>query len=260
MPIRALIADDEPLAREGIRLHLAAAPDVEVVGECGDGLETLEAIRELAPDLLFLDIQMPGLDGLEVLDRANAEGTAQGAMPAVVFVTAHDQHAVAAFERHALDYLLKPFDAGRFARTLERARGELARRGREALGREVLAVLRELHGSPAYLERVAIHVAGRYTFLSLDEVDWIEAAANYVRLHAGGRGHLLRDTMNSLEGRLDPSRFLRIHRSVIVRIDRIQMLEPAARGEYALTLRDGARLVSGRAYRGRIEDFLRRCR
>ncbi|HYG62906.1 MAG TPA: LytTR family DNA-binding domain-containing protein [Thermoanaerobaculia bacterium] len=252
--IRTLIVDDEPLAREGVRLHLAGEPDIEVVGECGDGEAAVEAIRDLAPDLLFLDIQLPGLDGFEVLDRVPER------VPAVVFVTAYDRHAVAAFERHALDYLLKPYDAPRFARALARVRDELARRDREAVGREVLEVLRELRGRPGYLQRVAVRTAGRYVFLRLDEIDWIEAAENYVRLHAGGRGHLLRETMAGLEGRLDPERFLRVHRSAIVRVDAIQALERLSNNEFAVVLADGTRLVSSRGYRERIEDLLRRSR
>lgn len=252
--IRALIVDDEPLAREGVRLHLAGAPDLEVIGECGDGEAAVQAIRDLTPDLVFLDVQMPGLDGFEVLDRV------PGRLPAIVFVTAYDRHAVAAFERHALDYLLKPFDAARFARTLDRARAELARRDREEVGREVLATLRELRARPETLERVAVRTAGRYVFLRLDEVDWIEAAENYVRLHVGGRAHLLRETMTALEGRLDPARFLRVHRSAIVRVDAIQALEPLSSGEYGVLLADGTRLVSGRTYRERIEELLRRSR
>jgi two-component system, LytTR family, response regulator len=252
--IRALIVDDEPLARDGIRLHLAAAPDVEVVGECGDGESAVAAIRDLVPDLVFLDIHLPGLDGFEILDRI------AGPAPVVVFVTAFDRHAVAAFERHALDYLLKPFDATRFARTLERARAELSRRHREDLGQEVLAVLRELREKPSYLDRVAVHTAGRYVFLSLDEIDWIEAAGNYVRLHAGGRGHLLRETMNGFETKLDPTQFVRIHRSVIVRIDRIQVVEPLSNNEHTVVLRDGTRLVSSRGYREAIDVLIRGAR
>ena len=249
-PIRVLIVDDEPLAREGIRLHLAGAPDVEIVGECGDGEAAVAAIRDLAPDLLFLDIHLPGLDGFEVLDRI------AGPAPAVVFVTAHDQHAVTAFERHALDYLLKPFDAARFARTMARVRAERARRRPEDLA-QVLAVLKELREKPSYLERVAVHTVGRYVFLSLDEVDWIEAAGNYVRLHVGGRGHLLRETLSGFESKLDPSQFLRVHRSAIVRIDRIQAVEPASGTEHTLVLRDGTRLVSSRGYREAIENLIR---
>jgi two-component system, LytTR family, response regulator len=249
--IRALIVDDEPLAREGIRLHLAGAPDVEIVGECGDGDSAVAAIRDLAPDLIFLDVHLPGLDGFEILDRVT------GPAPAVVFVTAYDRHAVAAFERHALDYLLKPFDAARFARTLERTRAELARRHREDVGREVLEVLRELRVKPSYLERVAVHTAGRYTFLAMEEVDWIEAAGNYLRLHAGGRGHLLRETMSGFESKLDPAQFLRIHRSAIVRIDRIQTVEPLSNQEHTVVLRDGTRLVSSRGYREVIDELIR---
>jgi two-component system LytT family response regulator len=252
--IRALVVDDEPLAREGVLLHLAGEPDVEVVGECGDGESAVAAIRELAPDLVFLDVQLPGLDGFEVLDRV------ADPLPAVVFVTAYDRHALAAFERHALDYLLKPFDAARFARALERARAELTRRDREILGREVLAALRELREKPAYLERVAVRTAGRYVFLRLDEVDWIEAAENYVRLHVAGRGFLLRETMSGLEAKLDPDRFLRVHRSAIVRIDCLQALEPLPGGDWAAVLRDGTRIASSRGYRERIEELIRRSR
>lgn len=252
--IRALIVDDEPLAREGVRLHLAGVADVEVVGECGDGEAAVKAILDLAPDLVFLDVQLPGLDGFEVLDRVG------GRLPAIVFTTAYERHAVAAFERHALDYLLKPYDAARFALALERARQELARRDRDAVDRQVLATLYDLAGRPARLERVAVRTAGRYVFLRMDEVDWIEAAENYVRLHVAGRGHLLRETMSGIEGKLDPERFLRVHRSAIVRIDAIAALEPLPSGEYAVVLRDGTRLGSSRGYRERLEELIRSSR
>ncbi len=251
--IRVLLVDDEPLAREGLRLHLAGEPDVEIVGECGDGEEAVRALRELAPDLVFLDIQLPGLNGLEVLDRL------AGRLPALVFVTAYDRYAIAAFERHALDYLLKPFDAPRLARTLARVRGELARRDRDAIGKEVLATLRELRREPPrYLERLAVRTTGRYIFLRVDEVDWIEAAENYVRVHAAGRGHLMRETMSGMEGKLDPARFLRIHRSAIVNVDRIRTIEALDNGELAVVLGDGTRLPTSRSYRAAIEELIRR--
>lgn len=250
--IRVLLVDDEPLAREGLRLRLAGEPDVEIVGECGDGEEAVRALRELAPDLVFLDIQLPGLNGLEVLDRL------AGRPPVVVFVTAYDRYAIAAFERHALDYLLKPFDAPRLARTLARVRGELARRDRDAIGKEVLEALREFRREPRYLERLAVRTTGRHIFLRLDEVDWIEAAENYVRVHTAGRGHLVRETMSGMVGKLDPARFLRIHRSAIVNVDRIRAIEALDTGELAVVLEDGTRLPTSRSYRAAIEELIRR--
>ena len=244
-PIRALIVDDEPFARAGVRLQLKRAPDVEVVGECANGLEAVEAIERLAPDLVFLDVQMPELDGFGVVAAVGAER-----MPAVVFVTAFDEHALRAFEVHALDYLLKPIDDERFARALERARERLRDGGVREL-REALAGLAE---RPEPLERVAVKARGRVYFVEVADVDWIEAADNYVSLHVGRDTHLVQGTLSALERRLDPKRFLRVHRSAIVNLARVRELRPLFHGEYRIALADGTELTSGRSYR----DALRR--
>jgi two-component system LytT family response regulator len=249
MTIRALIVDDEPLARTRLRALLDGEADVEVVGECGDGQAALAAVAELAPDLLFLDVQMPALDGFGLL-----EALGPGRLPAVVFVTAYDRYALRAFEVHALDYLLKPFDRDRFRKALDRARAQLAAAGRGAADPRLLALLEDTRGARRPLERLVVKSAGRVFFLRTEEIDWIEAAGNYVRLHAGADTHLLRDTMNGLEARLDPQRFLRVHRSTIVNVDRIQELQPWFHGDYLVILRDGTQLTLSRGYRPKVEE------
>jgi two-component system LytT family response regulator len=245
--MRCLIVDDEPLARERLRDLLSGEAGVEIAGECADGRKAVAAIRKLAPDLVFLDVQMPGLDGFGVLEELAPEE-----IPAVIFVTAYDQYALRAFDAQALDYLLKPFDRERFRRALGRAR-EQFRRPRGEIEPRLLALLEHLEARKPHLERLVIKSAGRIYFLRAAEVDWIEAAGNYVRLHSGKEAHLLRETMNHLETRLDPRRFLRIHRSTIVNIERIKELHPWFQGEHVVILRDGVRLTLGRAYRGRLK-------
>jgi two-component system, LytTR family, response regulator len=250
-PIRVLIVDDEPLAREGVRLHLAAVPDVQVVGEAGSGDEAVVLIEELKPDLLFLDVRMPGLDGFAVLEALGTE-----AMPLTIFTTAYDQFALRAFDAHAIDYILKPYDAERFGQALDRARVSLAARRREAIEERLNALLAEIRARSRYAERLVVRAGGRIVFLPVGEVDWIEAASNYVRIHTGGEAHLLRETMTSLEGRLDPDRFIRIHRSTMVRVEMIRELEPLFQGDYVVILRDGTRLTSSRGYRDRLNALL----
>jgi len=249
-PLRVVVADDEPPARRRVRALLEREPGVEVVGEARDGGEAVAVVDELRPDLLFLDVQMPVATGFEVL------AAIPGRPPATIFVTAYDQYALRAFEVHALDYLLKPFDAERFRLTLARARERLGHA--PAVGDpRLLALLAELQPRRAFVERFAVRGSdGRIRFVCADEIDWVEAEANYARLHAGGRSHLLRETMTALEEKLDPARFLRIHRSTIVRLDRIQELEPLFQGEYLVRLRDGTRLTSGRTYRARLQRAL----
>jgi two-component system LytT family response regulator len=249
--LRILIVDDEPLAREGIRLHLEQERDFEVVGECGDGEDALRTIRELRPDVLFLDIQMPGLDGFEVLDALHGEK-----LPEVVFVTAYDQFALQAFEAHALDYLLKPFDQERFNKTLDRVRNQLRGQRRRDLDARIAELLADVRDRPKFFERLVVRSGGRIQILRVEDIEWIEAAANYVKLHVGPRAYLLRETMNRLEDKLDPAQFLRIHRSTIVRIDRIKELEPLFQGDYIVILQDGARLTSSRSYRDRLQALL----
>jgi two-component system, LytTR family, response regulator len=245
-PVRTLIVDDEPLARRGLRVRLARRPGVEVVGECASGRAAVEAIRALAPDLVLLDVQMPGLDGFAVVDAATA-AVGVDAMPVVVFVTAHDEHALRAFEAQALDYVLKPIAAARLDRALDRAERRVAER-RER---------RERAADPeAPLDRFLVTRGGRVVVVPVDVVDWIEADGDYVRLHVGRDRHLLRETMGRLEARLDPRRFVRIHRSVICNVDRIAELHPHLNREYVVVLHDGTRLKLSRSYRDRLDTRL----
>jgi two-component system LytT family response regulator len=249
--IRALIVDDEPLARERIRTLLEGEPEIELIGECADGLRAVTSIRTEKPDLVFLDVQMPELGGFEVIEALKDER-----LPAVIFVTAHDKYALRAFDVHALDYLLKPFDRERFHKAVARARDALERERRGEIDKRLLELLKDVRPESKALERLVIKSAGRVFFLKTDEIDWIEAAANYVRLHVGRDSHLLRETMNALEARLDSEKFLRIHRSTIVNIERIKELHPLFRGEHLVILHDGTRLTLGRNYRDRLQSLL----
>jgi two-component system, LytTR family, response regulator len=248
--IRTVIVDDEPLARRGIRAQLKEEKDIEIISECRNGKEAVVAIETQSPHLVFLDVQMPELDGFGVLDAIGVER-----MPAVIFVTAYDRYALRAFEVHALDYLLKPFDDERFARAIQRVRRQIERQSIDDLSRRLQGLLDDMQTARKHVERLVIKSAGRIFFLGVGEIDWIEAADNYVRLHAGRESHLLRETMNSLEKKLDPDQFVRVHRSRIVNIRKIKELQPLFRGEYDITLRDGTRLESGRGYRERIRKL-----
>ena len=250
--LRVLIVDDEPIARRGVRLQLASDADVEVIGECASGLAAVQAIQQLAPDLVFLDVQMPELNGFEVVEAVGIEQ-----MPTVIFVTAYDQYALRAFDVHALDYLLKPFDEERFARAMQRARARLRQAGAaDEISQRLLALLEDLNRNQKYLERLVIKSAGRIFFLSVEEIDWIEAADNYVRLHVGRESHLLRETINGLENKLDPHAFLRLRRSTLVNIKRIKELHPLFNGEYTIILRNGTELTSSRRYRQNLRALL----
>jgi len=254
-PMRVLVADDEPLARRRVlRLLREHDDEVDVVAVCESGTQAVEAIRETRPDLVFLDVQMPEMDGFEVLESLGGE------LPAVIFVTAHDRYAVRAFEVHALDYLLKPFDAERFHRAVEHGRARMGQRGDD--GRERLAALleqlaRDRGGQPAaparrYLDWVMVKVRGKVEFLRTADIDWIEAEGNYVRLHVAKKGYLVREKIGTLEERLDPDRFLRVHRSTLVQLDRIAELHPMAAGDGILILRDGSELKLSRGFRRRL--------
>jgi two-component system LytT family response regulator len=249
--IRVLIVDDEPLAREGIRMRLQPAPDIEIIGECRNGREAVAAILRDAPDLVFLDIQMPRMDGFAVIEAVGAQR-----MPQVIFVTAYDEHALRAFEVHALDYLLKPMDGSRFAEALARARDRIRGKNLEAIAAQLQQMMSALKGEKDYLERLSIKSAGRILLLGVDEIDWIEAADNYVQVHAGQASHLLLSTMNSLETRLNPQQFLRIHRSTIVNLKRIKELHPMFHGEFRVILQDNTQLTSGRSYSKNLQKFL----
>jgi len=247
MNIRVMIVDDEPLACERIRMLLDGEPELEIVSECRNGNDALRAIEKLNPDLVFLDVQMPELTGFQVLDRLDP-----ARMPVVIFVTAYDRYALKAFEVSALDYLLKPFDRERFRRALGRARDELDRRKAGSVNEKVLKLLSELQRSKKYVDKLIVRAGGRVLFLRVDEIDWIEAAGNYVRLHTGKEEHLYRETMTKLEEQLNPDRFARIHRSTIVNIERIKELQPWFRGDYMILLRDNSKLILSKTYRGRL--------
>ena len=251
MTIRALIVDDEPLARERLQMMLKPELDIEVVGEAINGDAAVAAIRKLAPDLVFLDIQMPVIDGFSVITEIGAER-----MPLTIFVTAYDRYALRAFEVHALDYLLKPFDRERFQQALARARAQLQGKETAALNQRLAALLEQLHGEKQPLERVVVKESGRIFFLKAEEIDWVEAAENYVNIHAGKASHLLRETMSRLETRLDPSRFVRIHRSAIINIERLQELQPLFHGDYTVILNDGTKLTLSRGYKEKFQERL----
>ena len=267
--IKTLIVDDEALARRRLRRLLETERDADVVGEAANGPDAISAIRELQPDLLFLDVQMPEMDGFGVLQEVGADQ-----LPAVIFVTAFDQYAVRAFEVHALDYLLKPFDAERLRGAFARARQHVTAGGTgngqapASQQQQIMALLESLaaerrdvgpHGARAAdrpTDRLMIKSAGRVYFVKVSEIDYVEAAGNYVRLHVGKDAHLLRETMNGVETRLDPNQFLRIHRSTIVNLDRVKEMQPWFSGEYVVIMKDGTQLKLSRGYRDRLEERL----
>jgi two-component system, LytTR family, response regulator len=249
--IRTVIVDDEELARDRIQTLLELEPDVEVVGVCADGPSAVEMIDRTQPDLVFLDVQMPGMDGFEVVE--NLERTK---LPAVVFVTAHDAHALKAFEIHALDFLLKPFDQTRFEKALERARGQLSQAKGPVLDSRLVTLLEELHEERKYSERLIVKSSGRVFFVRTEEIDWVEASGNYVKIHTKNDAHLLRESMKNMEGKLDPKTFVRIHRSAIVNIDHIKELEPWFHGEYIVIMRDGTRLTASRVFSDRLSALI----
>lgn len=242
--IRALIVDDEQPARARLRKMLADIPEVEVVGECADGAEAVRAVREEAPDLLFLDIQMPRAGGFDVIMELGA-----GAVPpAVIFVTAYDQFALRAFEAHALDYLLKPFSRERLAKAVGRAKAQVSYAHGEGVSSRLQGLIASLGRRPEYASRIEVKSRGRIVLLPVDEIDWASAAGNYVELHAGKDRHLVRESLGRLGERLDPSKFARVHRSVIVNLDRVAEMSPISNGDYTLFLHGGTRLVLSRTY------------
>lgn len=241
--LRVLIVDDEPLARRGLRVRLEAMPDIEIVGEPASGLDAVAAIEASRPDVVLLDIQMPGLDGFGVID---AIGAAE--MPVTVFVTAFDTHAIKAFEAHALDYLLKPIDGERLVRAVERARVRVAERDAHTRARQVNDML----ATSAPDRRIVLRDRGRVLLLDYDDVDWIAAEGDYVRVYTGGRGHLFRSTMAAMEARLDAVRFARIHRSTIVNASHVREIRPQGDRDFVVVLRDGTKLKMSRSYRDRL--------
>jgi len=254
---KTLIVDDEPLARRTIRDLLEDDPSMEIIGECGSGPEAVNFIHEQPPDILFLDIQMPGMNGFEVLARIKHDR-----IPAVVFVTAFDQYALKAFEVHALDYLLKPFTDRRFKETLRQAKTNVEMKEMNRLSQSLMALLKEHAGlqtdtlkRKSYLSRFMIKLGGRVVFINAAEVDWIAADNYYIKLHVGGKSHLLRISMNELEEKLDPEKFLRIHRSTIINFDRVKELHQNPNGEYVVVLKNGTELKLSRSRRERLMEL-----
>src|SRR3954466_1087979 len=250
---RVLIVDDEPLARERIRTLLADEPGFEIVGEASDGTSGAESILALQPDLVFLDVQMPGADGFDVIDAVGPDK-----MPFVVFVTAYDRYALKAFDVHALDYLLKPFDRDRFRQALTRANQQLEKQNGGDIEKRLAAIVNDLRPAKAKTDRFVVKSGGRIFFVRTSEIDWIEAAGNYVKLHVGNDSHLIRETMNAVEGKLSPDVFVRIHRCHIVNIEQVRELQPWFNGEYVVFLKNAPPLPLGRGSRERLQDRVSR--
>ncbi len=249
--IRALIADDEALARKFIRRMLKDDRDVEIVGECSNGKEAVAMIRKENPDLVFLDVQMPEMDGFAVLEAIRIER-----MPEIIFATAYEQYAIRAFELHALDYLLKPFDQARFKEAIKHAK-ERFRSLRQNDGRmQISALLDSIKSKPQYLDRLVIKAGGRITFLSTREINWVEADDKYVHLHTGKVSPMVRQTLSAMEAQLDPKKFRRIHRSAIVNVERIKELQPLFSGEHSILLEDGTKLTLSRNYKDQLFELL----
>ncbi|WP_257303354.1 LytR/AlgR family response regulator transcription factor [Geothrix campi] len=250
MNLRALVVDDEMLARQRIRHLLRRSTDIELVGECSNGLEAVKAIEDQAPDLVFLDIQMPELDGFGVVEAVGPDR-----MPPTLFITAYDQHALKAFEVHALDYLLKPFSPERFHQALERARRWCLRTPSEKAP-DMEALLASLREERPWVDRLLVRQGDRHVLVRTSALQWIEAEDNYVRLHVEGTSHLLRQTMASLLARLDPAQFRRIHRSAIVNLDCIKEFQPWTGGDHLVIMRDGTKLTLSRTFREQFGKWL----
>lgn len=249
--IRAVIVDDEPLGRTVIREMLRGDGEVIITGECANGHEAVALISDQQPDLVFLDVQMPEVDGFDVLSALDATR-----LPMVIFVTAYDQYAVRAFEVHAVDYLLKPFDRERFDKALQRAKSHLRRARSGEVSDRILSLLEEQRAKTKYLDRLVVKSGGRVFFLKTDEIDWIEAEGNYVCLHVKKEHWLVRESIGGLEAQLDPQKFQRIHRSQIINLDRIKELRPWSHGEYHIILHDGTQLTLTRSYREKLRELL----
>lgn len=250
MKLTTIIVDDEPLARERIRTLLAAEPDVTILADCASGPEAVAAIRRQAPDVLFLDVQMPEMDGFQVLRALGST------LPVVIFITAFDEHAVRAFEAQALDYLLKPFKPARFRAALARAREQVARHQPTEITRQLLDLLNTRAPTATYITRITVRDRDRVRFVKTSDVDWLEASGNYVIVHAGREKHVLRDTLTSLESQLSPKEFVRLSRSAIVNLSRVQHVEPAFNDEHVVVLGDGTRLTLTRGVR-ELQERLR---
>ncbi|WP_196139588.1 LytTR family DNA-binding domain-containing protein [Aliikangiella sp. G2MR2-5] len=265
--IRTIIVDDESLARRGLNIRLEQFPDIELIAECKNGREALESIESLCPDLIFLDIQMPGIDGFEVVKRMQADH-----MPLVVFVTAFDQYAIDAFEVHAVDYVLKPIENERLATAIERVRSHLKQSDSDNQKKRLIDLITNITGhtpakidqmletgefeAPKYPEKIAIHDGGETTLVVASDIDWVEAAGDYMCIHAKEQVHVLRSTMKALENKLNPSSFQRIHRSTIVNLNKVEKVCSHINGEYHLILSGGARLKMSRSYRDKIKHII----
>jgi len=249
--VRVVIADDEPLVRRGLRAFIGASPGLSLVGEARNGSEAVDVIRAQRPDFLFLDVQMPELDGFGVLEALAGEP-----MPVIVFVTAYDEYAIRAFDVHAVDYLLKPFDEDRFRTALGRARSRLAEQRADTIDQRLEAVLSALRAREQYADRLLVKSEGRVTVVQVDDVDWIEAADNYARVHTARGRYLVREPIKSLERKLNPRRFARVHRSAIVNLARVRELQPMFGGEYVIILSTGTKLTLSRGYRDAFRDRL----
>ncbi len=249
--ITAVIVDDELLARKFIRRMLKHEPDWELVGEASNGNEAVETIRTQKPDIVFLDVQMPEMDGFAVLEKV-----AIGQLPEIVFTTAYESYAIRAFELHALDYLLKPFDQQRFREAIRHAKERLHSRQLEDGRRQIGALLERINSKQPYLERLIIKADGRITFLNTHEIDWIEADDKYVHLHTAKGARMVRQTLSAMETQLDPARFVRIHRSAMVNVERIKELQPLFNGEYSLLMEDKTKLTLSRTYKDKLFGLL----
>lgn len=252
--IRTLIVDDMLLARKRLRRVLVEDSEIEIVGECADGKEAIESVANLKPDLMFLDVQMPEMDGFEALAEIGAENA-----PVVIFVTAFDHFALRAFEVHALDYLLKPFDVERLKNTIERAKRQIEKRGAETKtpDERLLALLKDFKSeTPAYLKRLSFKSRGRTIIISADDIEYVEAEGNYLNLQVGKEAHLIRSPMHKFEEKLDPDKFARIHRSTIINIDRVREMHPMFNGDQLVIMKNGKELTLSRNYRDRLKDLL----
>jgi two-component system LytT family response regulator len=250
-PPSIIVVDDEPLARQRLVRLIAADPEVKLAGECADGVEAIDAVRSLKPDILFLDVEMPEVDGFGVVEALSREE-----LPLVIFVTAYDQHAVRAFEVHALDYLLKPFDDERFYSSLRRARAVLARGGKGEDAARLIRMLEAFRSEKSGIKRIMVRSNGHVTFVRTSDIDWMEAQGDYVSLHSQGKRHLVRENIGDLEAQVRPQGFARIHRSTIVNISRVKELQPLFHGDYTVVLTDGTRLTMSRSYRERFFQYI----
>lgn len=247
MKIQVLIVDDEPLARERIRDLLLNEPDMEIVGECSDGQEAFRDIMSKQPDLIFLDIQMPGSNGFEVLEMLGDQP-----LPHIIFVTAYDEYALQAFEVHAVDYLLKPFDDERFYKALSHARQMIGLKQKSKTSQKIQEVLDAVKGKSVYLERLMVKSKDVIHLLSVEDIEWIEADVYYVKLHIGKEVHVMRKTMKDLQQRLDPEKFIRIHRSYMVNLKFIKEIQSWFKGDYMMILKDGTKLNISRTYQQKV--------